>query len=162
MQRQIPLRFVIVALAASAGACATSRWPDEPGKPVPVSLSENVEAGDQFLNALTAARQQKGLPAPVTVPQYQDDMRVFAGDLQSGKTSAPGAQRAMQAWGETKFHARVDSWLVDCSPGHQLELPDPLVSAETTVVVTYAAAHFHPNSAGADQCVVLVAARRGS
>jgi hypothetical protein len=162
VQRQTPLRFVIVALAASAGACATSRWPDEPGKPVPASLAENVEIGDQFLNALTAARQQKGLSAPVTVPQYQDDLRAFASDLQSGKTSAPGAQRALQAWGETKFHARVDSWLIDCSPGHQLELPDALVSADATIVVAYAAAHFHPNSAQADQCAVLVAARRGS
>jgi hypothetical protein len=162
VQRQTPLRFVLVALAASAGACATSRWPDEPGKPVPASLAENVEAGDQFLNALTAARQQKGLSAPVTVPQYQDDLRAFASDLQAGKTSAPGVQRALQAWGDAKFHARVDSWLVDCSPGHPLEVPEALVNAETTIVVAYAAAHFHPNSASADQCAVLVAARRGS
>lgn len=161
MQRRTLNRFVILALATAAGACATSKWPDEPGKPVPVSLSDNVEQGDEFFNALSAARQQKGLSAPVTVPQYQDDLRVFASDLQEGKTSGPGALRAMQAWGEKMFHARPDTWLVDCSPGHPLEIPDALTSAETTVVVAYAAAHFHPNSAPADQCAILVAARRG-
>lgn len=151
---------MFVALAALAGACATSRWPDEPGKPVPASLAENVEAGDQFLNALTAARQQKGLPAPVTVPQYQDDLRVFATELQEGHTSAPRAQRAMQEWGEKRFHARVDTWLVDCASGHPPEVPEKLANSETALVVAYAAAHFHPNSAQGDQCAVLVVASR--
>jgi hypothetical protein len=141
------------------GACATSRWPDEPGKPVPVAMAENVEAADQFFDALTAARQQRGLAPAVTVPRYQSEIRNFADDLQQGKTSAPGAQRAIRTWGQLSFQAPVDTWLVDCGPGHPPELPDPLLSAPT-VVLAYGAAHFHPTSAPADQCVVLVVARK--
>ncbi|HXU61754.1 MAG TPA: hypothetical protein VN962_08650 [Polyangia bacterium] len=141
------------------GACATSRWPDEPGKPVPVAMADNVEAGDQFLDALTAARQQHGLAPPVTVPRYQSEIRSFADDLQQGKTSAPGAQRAIKTWGQLSFQAPVDTWLLDCNPGHAPELPDPLVSTGTAVIA-YAAAHFHPNSVAADQCVVLVVSRK--
>ncbi len=38
-----------VTFALALAACATSRWPDEPGKPVTVSQAANVEAADQFL-----------------------------------------------------------------------------------------------------------------
>src|SRR5579884_4257150 len=95
-----------LALALGSG-CATSRWADEPGKAVPVSLVANEEIGDQFLNALTAARQANGLPAPVVTPRYQTEIRTFAEDLQAGKTSVPGAQRAITTWGRTAFQTSV-------------------------------------------------------
>lgn len=161
MQQGNLVRGVVLGALLLGGACATSRWPDEMGKPVPVSMAENVEAGDQFLNALTDARQKRGLPAPVTVPRYQSDIRNFADDLQQGKTSAPGAQRAIKAWGQVTFQAPVDTWLIDCSPGHAPEVPESLATTGSAVV-SYAAAHFRPNSATSDQCVVLVVARRAS
>lgn len=159
MQRTRFDRRLTLAACLLVGACATSRWPDEPGKPVPVAMAENVEAGDQFFDALSATRQQKGLPPALTVPRYQSEIRNFAQDLQQAKTSAPGAQRAIKAWGQAAFQAPVDAWLIDCAPGHAPELPDPLVSSGTAVV-SYAAAHFHPASAAGDQCVVLVVARK--
>ncbi|HSS38177.1 MAG TPA: hypothetical protein VLT58_05360 [Polyangia bacterium] len=140
-------------------ACATSRWPDEPGKPVTVSQAANVEAADQFLTALTAARSARGLPEPVVTPRNQSDVRHFAEDLQAGRASAPAAQRAIEAWGRAKYEGPVESWLIDCTGGRALELPEKLVS-EPSAVMAFAAAQFRPASAAADQCAVLVVARR--
>jgi hypothetical protein len=142
----------------SAG-CASSPWPDEPGVPVAFGRAANVEAGDSFLTALTAARQAHGLPEPLVTPSYQSEIRTFADDLQSGKTSAAGARRAIEAWGGVTYHHAVDSWLVDCANGAP-QIPSSLGELPTAVV-SYAAAHFRPRSLGADQCVVLVVVPTG-
>ncbi len=142
-----------LALALASG-CATSRWADEPGKAVPVSRAANEEVADQFLNALTAARQANGLPAPVVTPRYQSEIRNFAEDLQSGKTSAPGAQRAIRSWGRAAFQTSVAAWALDCTASPQ-SIPEALVRVPAAVV-SYAAAHFQPQSAASEQCAVLV------
>lgn len=121
---------------------------------MPVSLVANEEAGDQFLNALTEARTANGLPAPVVTPRYQGEIRSFAEDLQAGKTSAPGAQRAITTWGRTAFQTRVNAWALDCG-GPKPELPPELVTTPSAFV-SFAAAHFRPQSAAAEQCAVLV------
>jgi len=144
----------LVALALSLGGCASTRWADEPGKAVPISFAANEEAGDQFLNALTAAREANGLPAPVVTPSYQSEIRNFAQDLQEGKTSVPGAQRAITTWGRTRFQTQVTAWALDCG-GPTPQVPDALVSVPSAVV-SFAAAHFRPQSSAADQCAVLV------
>jgi hypothetical protein len=145
----------VAALALALGAgCATTHWADEPGRSVPLSLAANEEMGDQFLNALTAARSANGLPAPVITPRYQSEIRNFAEDLQSGKTSAAGAQRAITAWGRNAFQSRVVAWALDCG-GPKPEIPDALATTPSAVV-SYAAAYFRPQSSPADQCAVLV------
>ena len=145
----------VAALALVLGAgCATTHWADEPGRAVPISLAANEEIGDQFLDALTAVRSANGLPAPVVTPRYQSEIRNFAEDLQSGKTSAAGAQRAITAWGRTAFQSRVMAWALDCG-GPKPEIPDALATIPSAVV-SYAAAHFRPVSSPADQCAILV------
>ncbi|MES1209488.1 MAG: hypothetical protein ABUS79_26415 [Pseudomonadota bacterium] len=148
-----------ITLALALAGCATSRWPDEPGKPVIVSQATNVEIADQFLTALTAARSARGLPEPVVTPRTQTDIRRLAEDLQAGRASAPGAQRAIEAWGRTAYQGPVESWLLDCTAGKTPEIPDKLIS-ESSAVIAYAAAQFRPTSAAADQCAVVVVARR--
>jgi len=140
-------------LALSLG-CASTPWPDEPGVPVALGQAANVEADDSFLTALTTARQAHGLPAPVVTPSYQSEIRNFAEDLQSGKTSAAGARRAIEAWGGVTYHHAVESWMVDCASGAP-QIPSALGELPAAVV-SYAAAHFRPRSLAADQCVVLV------
>jgi len=148
----------VAALSLALGlSCATTRWPDEPGVPVELSLAANVDAGDAFLSALTAARNAQGLSAPIVTPRYQPDIRTFAQDLQAGRTSAAGAQRAIETWGRTAFRRPVESWVVDCSAGQSAKLPSSLVDRPAAVVF-YAAAHFRPRSQGSDQCAVLVVA----
>jgi hypothetical protein len=142
-------------------SCASTPWPDEPGVPVALGRAANVEAGDSFLSALTATRGTRGLPAPLVTPRYQSDIRTFAEDLQSGKTSAAGAQRAVEAWGNAAFHRRVESWVVDCGPGQTPRIPQSLAE-RPAVAVTYAAAHFRPRSLGQEQCAVLVVALTGN
>ncbi len=153
------LGLATVGFALALAACATSRWPDEPGKPVTAGQAPNVEVADQFLTALTAARTARGLPEPIVTPRNQTEVRRFAADLQEGRVSAPGAQRAIEAWGRTAYEGPVESWLVDCTGGRMLELPEKLVS-KPSAVMAYAAAQFRPASAATDQCAVLVVARR--
>jgi hypothetical protein len=148
-----------LTVALALAACATSRWPDEPGKPVTVGQAANVDVGDQFLSALTAARQARGLPEPVLTPRNQSEIRIFAEDLQAGRTSAPGAQRAIESWGQKAYQGRVESWLLDCTGGRALEIPPKLIE-EPVAVVSYATAQFRPASAAVDQCVVLVVGPR--
>jgi hypothetical protein len=143
-----------LVLALVLSGCATTHWADEPGRSVPLSLAANEEAGDQFLTALTEARTANGLPAPVVTPRYQGEIRNFAEDLQSGKTSAPGAQRAITTWGRTAFQSKVAAWTLDCA-GAKPELPDELVSTPSAFL-SFAAAHFRPQSSAAEQCAVLV------
>jgi hypothetical protein len=148
---------VCLALALS---CASTPWPDEPGIPVEVGRAANVEAGDSFLSALTAARQARGLPAPLVTPSYQSEIRTFADDLQAGKTSAAGARRAIEAWGRVAYQHTVESWLLDCTKGAS-QVPAALGELPSAVIA-YAGAHFRPRSMAADQCVVLVVAPTGA
>ncbi len=147
---------VCLALTLS---CASTHWPDEPGVPVELGRAANVEAGDSFLAALTAARQARGLPAPLVTPRYQSEIRTFADDLQAGKTSAAGARRAIEGWGGVAYQHGVESWLVDCGKGAP-QIPSALGELPSAVI-SYAAAHFRPRSLAADQCVVLVVAPTG-
>jgi hypothetical protein len=141
-------------------ACASTPWPDEPGVPLELGRAANVEAGDSFLSALTTAREAHGLTAPLVAPRYQSEIRTFAEDLQGGKTSAVGAQRAIEAWGRTAYQHPVRSWMVDCTKGTP-EVP-PALGELPSAVVAYAGAHFRPRSMAADQCVVLVVASSGA
>ena len=145
-------------LALSLG-CASTPWPDEPGVPVALGRAANVEAADSFLSALTTARQSRGLPEPMVTPRYQSEMSTLAEDLQSGKTSAAGARRAIEAWGGATYHHPVESWLLDCASGPP-RIPSAL-GEHPAAVVSYAAAHFRPRSLAADQCVVLVVVPTG-
>lgn len=160
MPRDQALRHAVLAfgLALLGTACATTPWPDEPGKPVPVSQAANVEAGEQFMTALTAARAARGLPPPVVAPRYQTELRNFADDLQSGRASAAGVLRAIHTWGRVTYQAGVDAWVLDCT-GRTPEPPSALVSIPTAVV-SYTGASFRPQSATADQCAVLVVSPR--
>jgi hypothetical protein len=142
-------------------SCASNPWPDEPGLPVAVGLAANVDAGDAFLAALTAARAARSLPAPLATPRYQSEIRNFAEDLQSGKTSAAGAQRAIERWGRVAYRRPVASWLVDCGAGQPPQIPAALAELPSAVV-SYAAAHFRPRSLARDQCAILVVALIGS
>jgi hypothetical protein len=151
--------FAALGLALTL-SCASTPWPDEPGLPVAVGLVANVDAGDSFLTALTAARAARSLPAPLATPRYQSEIRNFAEDLQAGKTSAAGARRAIERWGNVAYRRPVTSWLIDCGAGQSPQIPSALAGLPVAVV-SYAAAHFRPRSMTADQCAVLVVALQG-
>lgn len=157
MRSALRVAGVCLALALS---CASNPWPDEPGLPVTVGLAANVDAGDAFLAALTAARSERSLPAPMVTPRYQSEIRNFAEDLQAGKTSAAGAQRAIERWGHAAYRRPVASWLLDCGAGQPPQIPSAL-AALPAAVISYAAAYFRPRSLPRDQCTILVVALTG-
>jgi len=142
-------------------ACATSPWPDEPGVPVAVGQSANVDAGDTFLAVLTEKRREAGHPAPLVTPRYQGDIRSFALDLQSGKISAVVARRAVESWGQAAYRRSVEPWVIDCGAGNKMQIPVALVELPSAVI-SYAAAHFHPRSLAGEQCAILVVSLTGS
>ena len=146
---------------ALASACAGSPWPDEPGIPVALSEANNLEAGDAFLTALTARRRSANLPAPIVTPRYQGEIRAFAENLQAGKTSVAGAERAIADWARAAYQREVIAFAIDCSRGERMELPSRLVELPSAVI-SYAAAHFRPRSRPNDQCAILVVALLGS
>jgi hypothetical protein len=150
-----PFALTASLLLTFGAGCATTHWADEPGKPVPVGLAENVEIGDQFLNALTTARGAEGLPPPVVAPRYQSELRPYAEELQAGKTSAPGALKAIKDWGRRVYHGEVETWVVDCGSGHPMEMPPRLLKLPEAIVA-YAGARFQPQSLPNAQCAVLV------
>ena len=156
---RLALRFAGLGLALSL-SCASTPWPDEPGLPVAVGLAANVDAGDSVLTALTAARATRSLPAPLVTPRYQSEIRNFAEDLQAGKTSAAGAQRAIERWGRAAYQRPVASWVIDCGSGQPPQIPSALAELPVAVI-SYAAAHFRPRSLAAEQCAVLVVALKG-
>jgi len=160
IRRHLP-RAIGLGLALLTFSCASTPWPDETGLPVTMGLAANVDAGESFLSALTAARAANSLAAPIVTPRYQSDIRTFAEDLQAGKTSAEGARRAVEAWGQAAFQRKVKAWALDCAAGRNMPLPSALVETPTAVIY-YAAAHFRPRSMAADQCAVLVVALTGS
>jgi hypothetical protein len=152
---------VSFAWLASLSGCAGPSWPDEPGIPVELSQAANVQAGDAFLAALTARRRSATLPAPIVAPRYQSDLRPIAEDLQAGKTSAAGAERAAAAWGRAAYARDVATFLVDCAAGDKMEVPSKLASMPSAVI-SYAAAQFRPRSLPKTQCVVIVVAVVGA
>jgi hypothetical protein len=141
--------------------CAGTPWPDELGVPVALAQADNVQAGDAFLDALTARRRSANLAAPIVTPRYQADMRVIAEDLQAGKTSAAGARQAAESWGRAAYGQAVQSFVVDCGAPKGPEPPQRLVEMPSAVI-SYAAAHFRPRSMQRDQCAVLVVALVGA
>jgi hypothetical protein len=152
---------VLFAAVAFVLGCARAQWPDEPGVPVALSRAANVQAGDAFIARLTAERRASNLPAPVLTPRGQDDIRLFAEDLQAGKLSAAEAQRAIDRWARAAYQRPVVAWLVDCAAGDGMTLPRALVD-RPSAVVSYAAAHFRPRSLAGEQCAVLVVAIEGA
>jgi hypothetical protein len=147
---------VVVALG-----CSHARWPDEPGVPVELSLSQNADASDSFLVALTSRRHAANLPSPVSVPRYQDEIRAYAGDLQTGKISAAEAEREISIWGRARYAAEVRSYVLDCSARANMPIPRPLVELPTAVI-SYAPAQFRPRSMADVQCAILLVAVVGS
>ncbi len=143
-------------------ACATLPWPDEPGVPVEVSQSANVDAADTFLAALTDQRRTAGRPAPLVASRYQADIRTFALDLQSGKISATVARRAIESWGQAAYGRTVESWAIDCGARDKMAIPANMIDLPSAVI-SYAAAHFRPRSLaqGPNQCAILVVALTG-
>jgi hypothetical protein len=150
-----------VASVCLALSCATLPWPDEPGLPVAVGQSVNVEAGETFLAALSEKRRAAGHSAPLVTPRYQADIRTFALDLQSGKISAVVARRAIDSWGQAAYQRTVEPWVIDCGAGDKMPIPQELVEIPSAVI-SYAAAHFHPRSMAGEQCAVLVVSLTGS
>ena len=125
--------------AALALGCAGTSWPDEPGVPVALVQSDNVQAGDAFLDALSARRRALNLPAPIVTPSYPAGLRVIAEDLQAGKTSAAGAREAARGWGRTTYGQEVKSLVVDCGGPSGATPPQELVELPSAVI-SYAAA----------------------
>jgi len=128
---------------------------------VPVSRAANLQTEDQFIARLTAERQARNLPPPITAAQNQAGIRVFAEDLQAGKLSAPAAQRAIEKWGQAAYHRSITAWVLDCAAGDAMKLPGSLVD-RPAAVVSFAAAHFRPRSSASDQCAVLVVGAEGA
>jgi hypothetical protein len=157
-QRSV-LRVAGVCLVLAL-SCASNPWPDEHGVPVAVGLAADVDAGDAFLTALTAARRGKNLPAPLVTPRYQSEIRNFAEDLEAGRASAAGAKRAIESWGRVAYQRPVASWLLDCGARQPPQIPAALAELPAAVV-SYAAAHFRPRSLPRDQCAILVVALTG-
>jgi hypothetical protein len=146
---------------ALALGCGGTSWPDEPGVPVALSQADNVQAGDAFLDALSARRRAINLPEPIITPRYQAELRVIAEDLQGGKLSATGARQSAQDWGRKAYGQDVEIFVADCAAPGGAVPPQRLVEMPAAVI-SYAAAHFRPRSLGRDQCAVLVVATVGT
>ena len=153
--------LVRVAGVCLALSCATLPWPDEPGVPVALGQTANVDAGDAFLAALGEKRREAGRPLPLVTPRYQADIRTFALDLQSGKISAVVARRAIESWGQAAYQRTVEPWVIDCGAENKMAIPAELVELPSAVI-SYAAAHFHPRSLAQEQCAILVVSLTGS
>jgi hypothetical protein len=152
--------FAAVGLVSALG-CAHGSWPDEPGIAVDLVQADNVEAGDTFLAALTARRQSTHQSDPLVAPRFQQDIRPFAAQLQSGALSVAGAEKAVRAWAAAAYGREVSTFALDCSAGAAMPLPSALVEMPSAVI-SYAAAHFRPRSLAKDQCAILLVALVGS
>lgn len=164
-RRALPSRPAPVALAilsfTVAAACASARWPDEPGTPVAVSRAANLQAAEDFFETLTARRRQENQPPPVPVARLQPALEKVAEALQRGELSAGRARDEAERVARDFYKRDVEAWVLDCAAGGGMALPGALVS-RATVAIGYAGAHFHPRSATADQCGLIVVAVTGA
>ena len=151
----------LLALLAASGCAHKQLWPDEPGVPVEPVLTDNVEAAERFLSALSSRRKAVNLTPPIAVPRYQEEIRAYATDLQSGKISAVDAEHAIGQWGRSRYGTEVSVFMLDCSAGEAMPLPPRLIELPTAVIA-YAAAHFRPRSLTQNQCAILLVAVVGS
>jgi hypothetical protein len=156
-------RYLLAALAggAVAASCSHSPWPDEPGVPVELARAENVNVGDGFLETLTNRRRAANRSAPIVAPRYQAEIQTFAEDLQAGKVSITGAERAIGKWARAAYRRDVTTFALDCSAGVNMPLPAELVEMPF-VVISFAAVHFRPRSLPKPQCAILLTALVGS
>lgn len=159
--RVVGAAAVVVAAALAGAGCASVPWPDEPGRPVEPSRAANLQAADQFFDALTARRRAANLPPPVVAGRLQLHFERIAEALQRGDLSAAAARREALRWGRETYKRDVDAWLVDCTAGAATAFPSLLLD-RPIAVISFAAARFRPRSLSADQCAVIVLAVTGA
>ena len=159
------VRVAVVSVAAWAAAslstgCSHSNWPEEPGVPVELVRSANIDSGDAFWNGLVAQRRAAGLNDPMLGPRYQEGIEKLAEEVQMGKLSVAQAERAVDAWARSAYHRDITTYALDCAAGRAMPVPSVLARAPF-VAMAYAAAHFRPRSSAANRCVILAAAVSG-
>ncbi|HVZ74210.1 MAG TPA: hypothetical protein VHJ20_17645 [Polyangia bacterium] len=149
------LRLATLALlTASLEGCASLRWPDEPGVPVLANHDDDARAAKVFVDALAGGHG--------AAPKLERSLEPIAASLQAGVLSAGEALRAGGLWGGEAYATDdVDAWVLDCTVGHPFEVPKRLLSAKT-VAISFAPAHFRPQSSATEQCAIIVVAVRGS
>jgi len=140
--------------------CGHAAWPDEPGVPVELGASDNVDSADAFLSALTSRRRAASRTTPIVVAQYQAQLRAFAESLQGGAASAAEIEKALREWARSIWGGEVAIYALDCSKGEGMALPSSLVD-RSSAGITFAAAHFRPRSLTQNQCAILVVAPSG-
>jgi hypothetical protein len=155
------LLAAVASCATLATACAHAGWRDELGRPVELNRVENIDAADDFFEALTARRRDVGGAEPSVAPQYQSEMRQMAEDLQAGKSSLSGALVAVGKWARAAYGREVETYALDCSPGAVMSLPPDLIKPPF-VAIAFAAAYFRPPSLSSKRCVILTVAVTGS
>jgi hypothetical protein len=141
--------------------CGHTSWPDEPGVPVEAAMIADVNAADAFLSALTARRRAADRAAPIVVFEHQAEVRTFAGGLRAGTASAAGTEKALREWARSIYGANVAAFVLDCSQGEKMALPDSLIESPSGTVL-FAAAHFRPKSLAQNQCAILVVEPSGT
>jgi hypothetical protein len=161
MNKAIPWSRALLVLAIASAGCATVRWPDEPGVPVPACHARNLETTDRFIERLTVARQQTLMPAPLETPSHQRSISKIAAALQDGLISAARAQDELERWGRAAYRGGVEALILDCADASAAALPASLVKPPTAVI-SYAAAYFRPRSSSSEQCAILVVIALGA
>ncbi len=126
-----------------------------------MSRADNIDSEEAFLTALADRRRTTQRTEPVVAQRYQSEIRVFAEDLQTGKITVGGAERAVGTWARRAYGTRVEVFILDCAAGRTMQLPDRLIEMPV-VVMAYAAAHFRPRSLANAQCAILTAVVVGS
>ena len=140
--------------------CSHSSWPDEPGVPIELVRSANIDSGDAFWSGLLEQRRAAGLVDPLLGPRYQEGIEKVAEDVQTGKLSVAQAEHAVESWARSAYHRDVTTYAIDCAAGRAMSVPAALARAPF-VAMAYAAAHFRPRSSDANRCVILAAAVSG-
>jgi hypothetical protein len=149
-----------LAAASLATGCSHSNWPDEPGVPIELVRSANIDSSDVFWNGLLKQRRAAGLTDPLLGPRYQEGIEKLAEEVQTGKLSVAQAEHAVEAWARRAYHRDVTTYAIDCAAGRAMSVPSALARAPF-VAMAYAAAHFRPQSSAANRCVILAAAVSG-
>jgi hypothetical protein len=154
-------RLLLCLAATLAASCSHTPWPDEPVIPVELARTLNIESGDMFFAALTNRRRATARAEPVIAPGHQTEINVFAEDLQTGKATVGGTERAVAKWARRAYRVDVRVFLLDCAAGSAMPLPEVLVDMPV-VVMSYAAAHFRPRSLPTTQCAIVAAVAIGA